>query len=66
LSTVHEIERATDALTPQELADLYSWLDKHHPQSIDARITTDLAAGRLDNAIARALEDEKNGRVRPL
>ena len=32
----------------------------------DTRIQSDLAVGRLDSAIQRALDDEKNGRVRPL
>lgn len=63
---LQEIERAIDALTPQELDELYSWLDRHHPQAIDARVASDLAAGRLDRAIARALDDEENGRVRAL
>ena len=33
---------------------------------IGARIKSDLAAGRLDSAIERALDDEKNGRTRSL
>jgi hypothetical protein len=66
ISTVREIERAIDTLTPQELWELFSWLDQHYPQPIDARVQSDLATGRLDKAIHRALEDEKNGRVQPL
>jgi len=66
LRKVQEIERAIDALTPEELDELYLWLDRHHPQPIDARIESDLGAGRLDEAIHRALDDEKNGRVQPL
>jgi hypothetical protein len=66
LSTVQEIARAIDALTPEELDELYSWLDQRHPQPIDARLKSDLSAGRLDNAIRRALDDESNGRVQPL
>jgi hypothetical protein len=66
LNTVQQIERAIAALTPQQLAELYEWLDQYDPQPIDACIQNDLAAGRLDNAIARALDDEKNGRVQPL
>ncbi|MGO9970381.1 MAG: hypothetical protein ACLPY2_24230 [Bryobacteraceae bacterium] len=66
LSTVREIERAIGALAPQELEELYSWLDQHCPQPIDVRVQSDLAAGRLDRAIHRALDDEKNGRVQPL
>jgi hypothetical protein len=47
MNTVQEIERAIQALTPRELEELYSWLDQHFPQPIDARIQSDLAAGRL-------------------
>jgi hypothetical protein len=65
LSTVEEIERAIGALTPQELEELSLWLDDYtHP--LDARIESDLAAGRLDNAIQQALSDEQQGRVTPL
>ena len=67
MNTVHEIERAIDALTPRQMEELYEWLDQRHPQQpIDARVQSDLAAGRLDKAIRRALDDEKNGRVQPL
>ncbi len=66
LKTIQEIERAIEALTPQELEELYSWLDRNCPQPIDTRLQSDLTAGRLDKAIHRALDDEKNGRARPL
>lgn len=66
LNKVREIERAIRALKPKELEELYSWLDQNCPQPIDNRLKADLAAGRLDNAIQRALDDEKNGRVQPL
>jgi hypothetical protein len=33
---------------------------------VKACVASDLAAGRLDRAIQRALDDEKNGRVQPL
>ena len=66
-SKVQEIERAIGALTQQELEELKVWLDEYAgPQPIDARMQKDLAAGRLDKAVERALEDEKQGRVRPL
>jgi hypothetical protein len=66
LSTVEEIERAISALEPQELEELYSWLGQNCPQPIDTRVQSDLATGRLDNAIHRGLDDEKNGRIQPL
>jgi hypothetical protein len=64
-SAVQVIGDAIDKLTTEELEELYSWLDRHHPQPIDARLNSDLAAGRLDKAIFRALDDEQSGRIRP-
>lgn len=64
-STVKEIERAIETLTPREIEELHVWLDQKYPQLIDARLQSDLASGRLDAAIDRALEDETNGRVKP-
>jgi hypothetical protein len=66
LSTVQEIQQAIGALEPQELEELYSWLEQNYPQPMDARVQSDLEAGSLDKAIHRALDDEMNGRVQPL
>lgn len=65
-STIKEIERAIETLTPREVEELFVWLDQHYPQPIDLRIKSDLDSGRLDAAIDRALEDEKNNRTRQL
>jgi len=64
--TLQEVERAIGSLTPQEVQELYVWLEQHFPQPMDARLPSDLSAGSLDTAIQRALDDEKNGRLRPL
>lgn len=66
LNTIGDIERAIESLSQDELNQLYRWLDQNHPQPIDARIQSDLAAGRLDAAMQRALDDESNDRVEPL
>ena len=66
LNTINEIERAIETLTLREVEELYVWLEQHYPQPIDARVQADLAQGRLDSAIERALDDEKDDRVRPL
>ncbi len=65
-NTLQEIERAIAALAPEELEELYLWLEQHQPHTLDARIQSDLQAGRLDRSIHRALDDEKNGRTQPL
>lgn len=66
LDTVQEIEHAIDALTPQQMEELYLWLDQHHPQPIDAQLKADLDAGRIDDRINRALADHKAGNTQPL
>ena len=66
LNTVQEVERAIEALTPPELEELYSWLDQHCPQPIDAQLKADLDAGRIDERIHRALADHKSGNTQPL
>ena len=66
LDTIQKVERAIGALTPREIEELYVWLEQHCPPPIDTRVQSDLAAGRLDTAIQRALDDEKSGRVQPL
>jgi hypothetical protein len=59
---MQEIERAIGTLSAQELQELYAWLDRNYPNPIDARIASDLASGRLDAAIKRALNE---GRLTP-
>ena len=67
LNTVDEIERAIGALTPQEWEELRLRLDQYYqPQPIDLRIQADAVAGRLDQAVQRALDNEKNGDTQPL
>ncbi len=66
IRAVQDIERAINALTAEELSELYQWLDRHHPMPIDVRIQSDLAAGRLDKAIEQALDDKKSGHIQPL
>jgi hypothetical protein len=55
IGTIQEIERAIDALTPQQIEELYVWLDRRCPQHVDAQLKADLDAGRIDNRIYLAL-----------
>src|ERR1700733_14366066 len=64
--TLKEVERAIGSLTPQEVEELYVGLEQHFPQPMDSRVQSDLSAGNFDTGIQRALDDEKNGRLRPL
>ena len=64
---MQEIERAIGNLTPQELEELRLWLEQYSkPQPIDVRLEADLATGRIDKRIQRALDDYDNGRTQPL
>jgi hypothetical protein len=66
LNTVQELERATDALTPGQLEELYVWLDQHYLPSGDMQLKAAIDAGRFDDSIARALADHKAKRTEPL
>lgn len=64
---VKEIERAIGALTQEELEQLRLWLDAYAgPTALDCHIEADVAGGRLDHAVQQALDEEREGRVRPL
>ena len=65
-SSLQDIERAIDALTPHQREELSLWLDRQYPQPIDEQLEADLQAGRLDDRINRALADDKVGRTRSL
>jgi hypothetical protein len=64
--TLQDIEHAIGELSPNELEELYTWLDGHYLQQIDAQLRSDLDAGRFDDRINRALADHKAGRARSL
>jgi hypothetical protein len=65
LDKVMEIEQAIGTLTPEELGELYAWLDTN-PSPLDRRVASDLSSGALDEAIGQALADEQSGRVQLL
>jgi len=64
MNTVLDIERAISALSPNELDELYTWMDQNSP--IDVQLKTDLDAGRIDDRIARALADYRAGNTQSL
>ena len=66
LNSIQEIERAIDALEPQQIDELSRWLDQRHPQQIDSQLKIDLDAGRIDARIDRALADYRSGNTQPL
>ena len=66
-STVEKIERAIDALTPQQRERLALWFEEHYPpQLIDAQLEADLNAGLIDARLARAVAHYEAGKTDPL
>jgi hypothetical protein len=61
LNTVREIERAIDALSPEQRAGLSHWRDERYSRPIDTQLRADIEAGRFDDRIARAIADDKAG-----
>ena len=51
LHTVEQIERAIDALTPQQRDELYSWFDRHYLRPVDVQSET-AAAERSSSVVA--------------
>jgi hypothetical protein len=45
---------------------LPSRFKRRHEQPIDAQLKIDLEAGRIDDRIKRALDDDQAGRTQPL
>jgi len=66
LGKVKDIQSAIGSLSQGELEELYLWLDRNCPLSIDSRISSDLMGGLLDKAIHGALDEEMSGQVHPL
>lgn len=62
-----ELAKDSPPTGSEHAEELRLWLDEYAgPRSLDRRIESDSAVGRLDEAVQGALEDEKRGRVRPL
>ena len=66
LTTVQDIQRAIADLTPEQREELCVWLDEHYPQPVEARLKSDIEAGRFDERISRAVADHKAGRTQRL
>jgi hypothetical protein len=65
-ATVQQIQDAIGSLSAPEREDLFGWLDSNCLPEIDARLASGLEAGLLDNAILRALDEEKIGQAQAI
>ena len=66
MSKVETIEKAIEALTPDELAAFRAWFEAFDAARFDEKITRDAKSGRLDNLAEQALSGFREGRAREL
>ena len=64
--SISEIESAIAQLPANEFAELMAWLQRYHDKLWDKQIEDDLETGRLDEIIAKAEEQHRQGLARPL
>jgi hypothetical protein len=62
MSTIDDIERAIQRLSPEELAAFRAWFAEFDAQAWDLQLAEDTAAGRLDALADEALRDVQAGR----
>jgi hypothetical protein len=64
--SIKEIEAAITQLPAVDLAELMTWLEKHHAAVWDKQIEDDLESGRLDALLAEIDAEYEAGLGQPL
>ena len=54
MTTIEDIEKAVEQLSPEELAKFREWFDEFDERLFDVKIERDAKAGKLDKLIAEA------------
>ena len=66
MSTLQEIEKAVQDLSPDQLAAFREWFVEYDQALWDKQLERDVASGRLDSLADEAIEDLRNGRCSDL
>ena len=66
MSTVAEIEKAIQKLSPKEIKAVADWLQEFREEMWDRQIEADAKAGRLDKLMEEAKQDYRAGRCKPI
>ena len=66
MSTLQEIEKAVQDLSPDQLVEFREWFVEYDQALWDKQLERDVASGRLDSLADEALEDLRNGRCSDL
>ncbi|MEO7678937.1 MAG: hypothetical protein ABIV39_19460 [Verrucomicrobiota bacterium] len=64
MSTVAEIEKAIQKLSPQEIKAVADWLEEFREEMWDQQIAADANAGKLDKLISKAKSDYRAGKAK--
>ena len=62
MSTITDIERAVEQLSPQDLTAFRAWFAERDATEWDRQLEADVAAGRLDALGEEALREMRVGR----
>ena len=66
MSTLLEIERAIEALPPEQFVELAAWFAEKRAQVVDAAFEKAILAGKFDSMAERAVRDADAGKATPL
>jgi hypothetical protein len=66
MGNIKSIEKAVEALPPEELAEFRRWFAEFDAAAWDKQIDNDAASGKLDGLAAEALADYRAGNPREL
>jgi hypothetical protein len=66
MSTVIEIERAIEHLTPEELEVFRAWFAERDAAAWDHQLEIDVATGKLDTLGDQAIREHREGRTTDL
>jgi hypothetical protein len=62
MSTLEEIEKAVESLSPDKLAQFRAWFGQFEAALFDAKIARDAENGKLDRLVADSEKDFHAGR----
>lgn len=66
MTTVEDIEKAVEKLSPDKLAKFRAWFEQFDAAKFDRKIEQDALRGRLDGLAEEALREYRDGRTREL
>jgi hypothetical protein len=66
MSTLEDIEKAVESLSPDKLAQFRAWFEQFEAALFDAKIARDAENGTLDRLVAESEEDFRSRHYREI